>query len=241
MIMVFNNMAGDLVDSKFSTVNIFDPGVLPDGSYQLKDGRFGPDDFVWTYKAPTPADMKSDFISGAKKLPNGNVLICVGDVGRFFEVTRNGEVVWEYINPASTDGMITQGQKPANNMVFRIDRLEPDHPAFAGRTLIPQGYLEPGSTFDCELHVVSVEEDHHGRTSFIDTYPNPAQSFIVVRSESTLRSLRLVDQVGRTVLETVIAAQGEPINVDALPDGPYLVVCTTTAGAIEARSIVIQR
>jgi hypothetical protein len=32
-------------------------------------------------------------------LPNGNTLINEGWFGRFFEVTRDGSVVWEYVNP----------------------------------------------------------------------------------------------------------------------------------------------
>jgi hypothetical protein len=32
-------------------------------------------------------------------LPNGNTFINEGWFGRFFEVTREGSVVWEYVNP----------------------------------------------------------------------------------------------------------------------------------------------
>jgi hypothetical protein len=36
---------------------------------------------------------------GAQKLPNGHLLITEGDRGRIVEVTRSGEIVWEYLNP----------------------------------------------------------------------------------------------------------------------------------------------
>ena len=41
----------------------------------------------------------SGFISGAQRLPNGNTFICEGETGRLFEITPNGKITWEYINP----------------------------------------------------------------------------------------------------------------------------------------------
>ena len=44
-------------------------------------------------------NFHSNIISGARRLPNGNTLITEGFFGRMFQVTPEGEVVWEYINP----------------------------------------------------------------------------------------------------------------------------------------------
>lgn len=41
----------------------------------------------------------SPFISIAQRLPNGNTLIDEGACSRIFEVTPEGEIVWEYRNP----------------------------------------------------------------------------------------------------------------------------------------------
>lgn len=41
----------------------------------------------------------SPFVSAAQRLPNGNTLITEGASGRLLEVTRDHEVVWEYISP----------------------------------------------------------------------------------------------------------------------------------------------
>jgi hypothetical protein len=38
-------------------------------------------------------------ISNAQRLPNGNTFINEGWFGRLFEVTREGDIVWEYVNP----------------------------------------------------------------------------------------------------------------------------------------------
>jgi hypothetical protein len=50
---------------------------------------------VWT----SPTDWHSWHISGAQRLPNGNTFICDGPAGRLFEITPEGETVWEYLNP----------------------------------------------------------------------------------------------------------------------------------------------
>ena len=38
-------------------------------------------------------------IATAAKASNGNTLINEASFGRFFEVTAQGETVWEYVNP----------------------------------------------------------------------------------------------------------------------------------------------
>ena len=35
-----------------------------------------------------------------QRLPNGNTLIAESDRGRAFEVTAEGEIVWQWLNPA---------------------------------------------------------------------------------------------------------------------------------------------
>lgn len=41
----------------------------------------------------------SPYLGSAQRLPNGNTLITEGGGGRIFEVTREHELVWEYISP----------------------------------------------------------------------------------------------------------------------------------------------
>jgi outer membrane protein assembly factor BamB len=62
---------------------------------------------VWEYRDTPPYNFFSPFISGARRLPNGNTLITEGNFGRMFQVTPDKQVVWEYINPyfpAGSDG-----------------------------------------------------------------------------------------------------------------------------------------
>ena len=148
-IILFNNQAGNPQNQDFSTVNIVDLPVDADGNYEYNGGAFGPVDFDWTYQAPEPTSFFSNIISGVQRLANGNTLICEGTSGRFFEVNSNKEIVWEYVNPVNDDGAISQNTIPQNNGVFRCTRYADNYPGFEGRTLIPQGYIEIGSTFVC--------------------------------------------------------------------------------------------
>lgn len=52
-------------------------------------------ELVWSYARP---GFFSTNISSAQRLPNGNTLITEGAPGRMFEVTSEGETVWEYMN-----------------------------------------------------------------------------------------------------------------------------------------------
>jgi hypothetical protein len=54
----------------------------------------------WEYTAQPRESFFSGFISGAQRLPNGNTLICEGGKSRLFEVTPEGEVVWDFVDPA---------------------------------------------------------------------------------------------------------------------------------------------
>ena len=74
--------------------------VDSDGRYTLSEsGPFGPAEPVWTYTAPDKVSFHSGFISGAERLSSGNTLICSGAPGRFFEVTPDGEIVWDFTIP----------------------------------------------------------------------------------------------------------------------------------------------
>jgi hypothetical protein len=60
-------------------------------------------EIVWQYTGASsgqpPWGFYSSFISSARRLPNGNTLIDEGMTGRIFQVTRSGEIVWEYVSP----------------------------------------------------------------------------------------------------------------------------------------------
>lgn len=73
-------------------------------------------ELVWSYAGP---NFFSTNISGVQRLPNGNTLITEGAGGRLFEVTANGEIVWEYMHP------VFSGAR-GSNAVYRGYRLPYD-------------------------------------------------------------------------------------------------------------------
>jgi outer membrane protein assembly factor BamB len=91
-----------------------DADLLPNGHILLFDnfGHYGSggmsrvieldpvtQEIVWSYTGDAEHVFQSDIRSGQQRLPNGNTLITESDGGRIFEVTAQGEVVWEYVNP----------------------------------------------------------------------------------------------------------------------------------------------
>lgn len=59
-------------------------------------------EIVWEYKADPPDSFFSPTRGSNQRLPNGNTLIAESDNGRLFQVTPEGEAVWEFLNPDLT-------------------------------------------------------------------------------------------------------------------------------------------
>ena len=118
-ILIFNNGAGR-PNGQYSSIDEIIPPVTMNGEYVLEpESSFGPKNQIWTYISNPLSDFYSGHISGAHRLPNGNTLICEGDDGIFFEVTKGKYIVWKYVNvfPDMFD-----------NHVFKIHRYPLDYP-----------------------------------------------------------------------------------------------------------------
>ena len=88
------------------------------------------DEEVWTYTGDPPWSFNSPHISGVQRLASGNTLICEGIWGRIFEVTTDGEIVWEYVSPY--ESWIDRGGG-TGNWVFRATRYPANFPHIEGR------------------------------------------------------------------------------------------------------------
>jgi hypothetical protein len=73
----------------------------------------------WIYSDTSATKFYSKNVSNAQVLKNGNVLICEGAKGRFFEIDERKNIVWQYVNPIGSKGLIQQGQMDETNRVFR--------------------------------------------------------------------------------------------------------------------------
>lgn len=113
-----------------------DADILPSGNIMVFDnrGHFGPygksrivevdpatGGIVWQYKGSKGQRLQSLIRSDQQPLANGNVLITESDGGRLLEVTRDGEIVWEYINPVR--GGPDKKRIPIVSWAQRIDPL----------------------------------------------------------------------------------------------------------------------
>ncbi len=139
---VFNNaLKGP--EGDYSAVYEIATPVDAKGAYEVPEsGPFAPAEPAWSYTAPDKVSFSSGFISGAERLPNGNTMICAGAPGRFFEVTPDGDIVWEYWtlfsgNVRNKDGSPPHPVGENTYAVFRATKIPPDHPGLAGRNLQP--------------------------------------------------------------------------------------------------------
>ncbi|MEW6270273.1 MAG: arylsulfotransferase family protein [Thermodesulfobacteriota bacterium] len=106
-----------------------DAVVLPSGNFLVFDNGLGRQwsrvveldprtrEIVWQYRAPEPETFYTLTRGANQRLANGNTLIAQSDSGRAFEVTPDGDVVWEFLNPNTSEGK--------RGALVRMRRLEP--------------------------------------------------------------------------------------------------------------------
>jgi hypothetical protein len=113
---------------------LFDNGVRTKHSRVIEvDPRTGK--IVWSYDG-APADaFYSDSMSGCQPLADGNVLVVDSVHGRALEVTREGEIVWEYLNPFRADDE-RLGRTPKARLIGTMYRME-RHPAAVLEAITP--------------------------------------------------------------------------------------------------------
>ena len=99
---------------------------------------------AWSYRSINNHGFFSQIGCSGQRLPNGNTLICSDTEGHFFEVTAQGKLVWEYINPVTKEFgtvKILPDALPMVNSAFRAYRYGADHPALKGKDLKPLGTI----------------------------------------------------------------------------------------------------
>ncbi len=110
-----------------------DPQVLADGGLLLFDNKderesssvevYDPRDMSlrWVYRGTPSQPFYSKHSGAVQRLANGNTLITESVNGRAFEVTAEGEIVWEYINPHRTGE-----DDELRAALYEVRRLPPD-------------------------------------------------------------------------------------------------------------------
>ncbi|MGZ5818810.1 MAG: aryl-sulfate sulfotransferase, partial [Burkholderiaceae bacterium] len=110
-------------------------------------------EIVWQYSGEDSGgpgwSFRSTHISAARRLPNGNTFIDEGQSGRLFQVTRDGEIVWEYVNAYPRYGKDPISGKPSVN--HQLYRAQP----------VPFSWAPPGTPHaDLPVLVFDDELDH---------------------------------------------------------------------------------
>jgi uncharacterized protein (UPF0248 family) len=88
-------------------------------------------EIVWKYQDKPTWNFFSPRMGFAQRLPNGNTLITESSFGRVFEVTKEGEIVWEYINPFFGKPFFGGPPTSESNQVFRAIRYSAEEIARA--------------------------------------------------------------------------------------------------------------
>jgi hypothetical protein len=76
------------------------------------------EEIEWEYMGDPPESFFTPEKGSSQRLANGNTLVCEGDKGRCFEITQDGEIVWEWYDPA----MLGKHRE----QVYRMMRLDPE-------------------------------------------------------------------------------------------------------------------
>ena len=119
-IIIFNNGAtsgfGGGYGVQSSVIEIIPP-VDSDGNYLINSiDSFGPAVPLWTFVT----SLFSPFMSGTRRLPNGNTLITVATELKIFEINDNGHIVWEYNHQDPGYSSISKSLK------YPLDYFNPD-------------------------------------------------------------------------------------------------------------------
>lgn len=78
-------------------------------------------EITWEYRGDPPKSFSSKIMGGVQGLPNGNVLVTESLRGHAFEITRDGDVVWEFFNPDVDE------EKDKRATLYRVQRLPLDY------------------------------------------------------------------------------------------------------------------
>lgn len=104
------------------------------------------DEIEWEYKGNPPSDFYSAVAGANERLSNGNTLICDSQLGRIFEVTKEKQIVWEYVSPFRNEN---EGSN--TNFVWRAHRYSCDYEGLRKKDLNPKKFLWENKIFGPSL------------------------------------------------------------------------------------------
>lgn len=225
-IMVYNN-GWKRPDGNYSSVELFSPPVDAFGNYQTTL-PFGPDSVSWKYKDSIPENFYSSIYSGAQQLNNGNIIICNGENGVFFEIDSNKKTVWKYINPVTTTGPMSQGSTPIKIPAFRCVFYNSDYSGFSGRSLVGDQPIELNPLpYSCILDTSNSSAHNTAKDeNMMSVFPNPACCKINITKRSGFshyNEIEIYNLMGKRVLQQNLVDDVTEIDIADLASGLYLI------------------
>lgn len=92
----------DVQISRSGALMMFDNRGAPGGTSRALSLRLWDLEPLWSWSGPPRLPLLSEVLGAVAELPNGHVLVTESTRGHAVEVTRGGEVVWEFLNPFVT-------------------------------------------------------------------------------------------------------------------------------------------
>jgi len=221
-ILIFNN--GRMRPAgQYSSIDEIVPQVDQYGKYTLNsDSTYRPDTLLWTYTDPDHTSFFACNLSGAHRLPNGNTLICDGPSGVFFEITLDGDLVWEYINPVIKSGPMKQGDPIPiqENRVFKIHRYAPDYPGISGRELTPGDQIENIPTSSA----LSGKEFNSINDKLFQIYPIPTNDNFTIETGISGQFIIIITSLkGQLIYSEELEDSIHQIDLSSFQKGVYFI------------------
>ncbi|MEI6089808.1 MAG: aryl-sulfate sulfotransferase [bacterium] len=235
-IMVFNNLRGPN-NAKYSSVDIIKQPVNSEGFYD-SELPYAPATNEWSYTAPNQNDFLAMNLSSAQMLENGNVLICNGPRGFFFEIDSSKNTVWEYMNPVVMGGIVLQGLSPQlTNLVFRCTFYPDNFSGLLGKDLKRIGTVENINSLSetCTLFTFVEENTEEIKTNL---YPNPSENIVNIKCEKDEYSVKVYNMQGRLVIS---GGNINYINTSDLANGIYMLNISYMSGNYSSKQFIVNR
>lgn len=234
-ILVFNNRH-PFATNDYSSVEIFHPPVDSLGNYN-STLPYLPTSSSWVYADTSlPGNFSALVVSGAQQLSNGNLLICDGPKGKFFEVDSLENKVWEYVNPVGNSGPLTQGTIMTinQNMVFRCTFYPATYSGFLNQILTAGLPIELNPLPDsCGLSLTTsinnIDEENG-----ISVYPNPVTDWLNLLPAESVQNVKVINLLGQSIIDT----KSVHLDLTNLSKGVYIVKVETNGNKMIIKRIV---
>ncbi len=231
-LLLFNDGTGRTSSfiTDYSTVEFLTPPVI-NGVYN-QTLPYLPTAQNWIYHDTPATKFYASYTSGAQLLDNGNVLICNGPAGYFFEIDTLKNKVWEYVNPVATT-IMAQGSTSNQNNTFRCSFYENTYAGFTGKNLTPGLPIEinPIHNF-CSLNSIHNMETENQ----FNIFPNPASHLITIQTNCTSYIFTLYDAFGKKI---ATASNTKQYSVENLSAGFYTITILTHDGYLFNHKIIV--